>query len=160
LPGKPEWCTTHSDSVLFISALLILVVRVVELRQRKVAVQSLVLGAVILLAIVLNNRRLAFVSLALALLVMYLALEPSRRKRKVTMAVAVLVPLLLGYVLVGEEQTSGSALWRPAKSIISVFDQRDTSSLSRDIENENLIYTLQHHPILTNGFGHEYEYSP
>jgi hypothetical protein len=160
LPGKPEWCTTHSDSVLFVSAIVILGVRALELRKKAVVLQAIGFGAILLLAIVLNNRRLAFVSLAIAPLVIYLALDPSKRKRRVTLVLAALVPLLVGYVLVGSESSSTSALLKPAKSIASVLDQRDTSSISRDIENENLIYTLSRSPILTSGFGHEYEYSP
>ena len=160
LPNKPEWCTTHSDTVLFVSALVILFAHALEQRSRRVIVQGLVFGAIIFLGIVLNNRRLAFVSLGIAPLVIYLALDPSKRKRRVTMALAVAVPLLVGYVLVGSESTSESALLKPAKSIVSVLDQKDTSSQSRDIENENLIYTLQQSPILVRGFGHEYLASP
>lgn len=160
LPGKPEWCTTHSDTVLFVSALVILASRALELRQKKALLQLLGFGGIILLGIVLNNRRLAFVSLGVAPLIIYLALDPSRRKRRVTMALVALVPLLIGYVLVGAETTSKSPLFKPAKSIVSVLDQRDTSSISRDIENENLIYTLSQSPLVTRGFGHEYEYSP
>jgi hypothetical protein len=160
LPGKPEWCTTHSDTVLFVSALVILSTHALEQRRMKVIQRSLALGTVIFVGIILNNRRLAFVSLAIAPLVIYLALDPSRRKRRVTIALAALVPLLVGYVLVGSETTSDSALLKPAKSIASVLDQRDTSSIARDIENDNLIYTLGRSPILMSGFGHEYEYSP
>ncbi|HVH41039.1 MAG TPA: O-antigen ligase family protein, partial [Labilithrix sp.] len=160
LPGKPEWCTTHSDTVLFVSALVILFAHALEQRSKKAIRNGLLFGAVIFLGIVLNNRRLAFVSLALAPLVIYLALNPSKRKRRVTMALAVAVPLLVGYVLVGSEATSDSPLLKPAKSIVSVLDQRDTSSISRDIENENLIYTLRQSPIVTRGFGHEYLSSP
>jgi O-Antigen ligase len=160
LPGKPEWCTNHSDTVLFVSALVILFAHALEQRSKKVVVQSLAAGAVIFLGVVLNNRRLAFVSLAIAPLVIYLALDPSKRKRRVTMALVLLVPLLVGYVLIGSESTSDSPLLKPAKSISSILDQKDTSSLSRDIENENLIYTLQQSPLLTSGFGHEYESSP
>lgn len=160
LPGKPEWCTTHSDTVLFVSALVILLAHAIEQRSKKAIVNGLALGAVIFLGIVLNNRRLAFVSLGIAPLVIYLALDPSKRKRRVTMALAVAVPLLVGYVLVGSESSSESWLFKPAKSIVSVLDQKDTSSQSRDIENENLIYTLRQSPILTRGFGNEYLSSP
>ena len=160
LPGKPEWCTTHSDTVLFVSALVILLTHALEQRTRKVTIRAVALGAVIFLGVVLNNRRLAFVSLALAPLVIYLALDPSRRKRRVTLALGITVPLLIGYVLVGADATSDSALLKPAKSIVSVLDQRDSSSISRDIENENLIFTLGQSPLAPPGFGHEYEFSP
>jgi len=160
LPGKPEWCTTHSDSVLFVTSLIILITHALEQRRSKTTVRALALGALILFAIVLNNRRLAFVSLAAAPMVIYLALAPSRRKRRITAAMAILVPLLAGYVLVGSEINSSSPLLKPAKLVTSVLDQKDTSAISRDVENENLIYTLQLDPVVTKGFGHDYEFSP
>ncbi|MBX3227473.1 MAG: O-antigen ligase family protein [Labilithrix sp.] len=160
MPGKPEWCTNHSDTVLFVSALVILFAHALEQRRRHVTLRALGLGAFILFAIVLNNRRLAFVSLAIAPFLIYLALDPSKRKRRVTAALLLAAPVLAGYVLVGSEVSSSSAVFKPAKSIVSVLDQKDASSLSRDIENENLIYTLQESPVVMRGFGHEYDYSP
>jgi hypothetical protein len=160
LPGKPEWCTNHSDSVLFVSALVILFAHALEQRQKTITVRAIGIGALILFAIVLNNRRLAFVSLAIAPLVMYLALDPSKRKRRITAAMLVLAPLLAGYVFIGSETESNSAFFKPAKSIVSVLDQNDASSQSRDVENENLIYTLGQSPVMFRGFGHEYDYSP
>jgi hypothetical protein len=154
LPGKPEWCTTHSDTVLFVTALMIL------LAFAQKSWKTIGAAALILVAIVLNNRRLAFVSLGITPLAMYLALDPSKRKRRVTIALAVLAPLVLGYVLVGAEARSTSALLRPAKAIASVMNQKDTSAKSRDIENENLIYTLEQSPYVPSGFGHEYKFSP
>ena len=159
-PGKPEWCTTHSDSVLFVTAIIILVTHALEQRRQKTTLRALALGAVILFAIVLNNRRLAFVSLAAAPMIIYLALAPSKRKRRVTLGLALTVPLLVGYVLVGSEINSNSPLLKPAKLVTSVLDQKDTSAVSRDIENENLIYTLSLDPVVTKGFGHDYESSP
>ncbi|MDB4940920.1 MAG: hypothetical protein JWP97_454 [Labilithrix sp.] len=162
LPGKPEWCTNHSDSVLFVVALLVLLAHALEQRTRKTILRCLGLAAPILLGIVLNNRRLAFVSLAAAPLVLYLALRPSKWKRRITWILALTVPLVVGYVLVGSEINSPSPLLKPAKLVISVLDQKDNSSISRDIENENLIYTLRQAPVgvVTSGFGHEYQYSP
>lgn len=159
-PGQPEWCTNHSDTVLFVTALIILLTHSLEQHSTKVTMRSLGLGAIILFAIVLNNRRLAFVSLAAAPMVIYLALRPSRRKRRVTAMLAIGVPLLVGYVLIGSEINSGSSLLKPAKLVVSVLDQKDTSAVSRDIENENLIYTLRLDPVVTKGWGHDYEYSP
>jgi hypothetical protein len=163
LPGKPEWCTNHSDTVLFVSAMVILFVHALEQRRskkgRKMILQSLGLGAVIFLAIILNNRRLALVSLGIAPIVIYLALDPSKTKRRVTLALAVTAPLLVGYVIVGSETSSASPVFKPAKALMSITDQNDASAVSRDIENENLIYTLQKQPLV-RGFGHEYESSP
>jgi hypothetical protein len=159
-PGLPEWCTTHSDSVLFVVAILVLVTHAFEQRTARAIWRAILASAVILFAIVLNNRRLAFVSLSIAPAVIYLALKPSRRKRRVTTALVVAVPLLIAYVLVGSEINSTSTLLKPAKLVMSVLDQKDLSSLSRDVENENLIFTLTQGPFLSTGFGFEYQHSP
>ena len=160
LPGKPEWCTNHSDSVLFVTALMILLAHALEQRTRKVVIRAMMVAGPILLGLALNNRRLAFVSLGAAPLVIYLALKPSKRKRRVTWALAIAVPAMIGYVLIGSEIVSPSPFLKPAKLVVSVMDQKDNSSISRDIENENLIYTLRQDPVVTMGFGHEYQNSP
>ena len=157
---QPEWCTNHSDSVLFVTALAILLAHALEQRNRKTTLRCIGLGALIMSGIVFNNRRLAFVSLGAVPVIMYLALKPSKRKFRVTVAMAILIPLVVGYVLVGSEINSPSPLLKPAKLAMSVMDQKDTSAQSRDIENENLIYTLNQSPLLTTGFGHEYQNSP
>jgi len=100
-PGQPEWCTNHSDTVLFVVSIIILLTHSLEQHSTKVTLRSLGLGTIILFAIVLNNRRLAFVSLAAAPVVIYLALRPSRRKRRVTAAPAVRVPLPIAHLLGG-----------------------------------------------------------
>ncbi len=157
---QPEWCTNHSDTVLFVVALGILLAHALEQRHRRTTLRCLAAGAVIMAGIIFNNRRLAFVSLAAVPLVMYLALEPSKRKLRVTIALGLLIPVVIGYVLIGSEMTSRSVLLKPAKLVMSVVDQRDTSSEARDIENENLIYTLEQSPFVPSGFGHEYLHSP
>jgi hypothetical protein len=159
-PGLPEWCTTHSDSVLFVTSILIVVTHAFEQRSRRTIWRALGVSLFLLFAIGLNNRRLAFVSLSIAPAVIYLALKPSKRKRQVTTALAIAVPLAIGYVLIGSEINSTSPLVKPAKLVMSVLDQKDMSSISRDIENENLIYTLRQNPLLSTGFGFEYQYSP
>ncbi len=159
-PGLPEWCTTHSDTVLFVVSILIVVTHAFEQRTKRSIVRAIGCSALIMFAIVLNNRRLAFVSLSIAPAIIYLALRPSRRKRRVTAALVLAVPLMIGYVLIGSEINSPSTLLKPAKLVMSVLDQKDLSAQSRDIENENLIYTLRQSPLLTTGFGFEYQYSP
>jgi len=159
-PGLPEWCTNPSDSVLFVVAILIVVTHAFEQRTKRTIMRAAAVSAVILFAIVLNNRRLAFVSLSIAPAVIYLALKPSKRKRRVTTALLVSIPLVIGYVLIGSEISSPSPLLKPAKLVMSVLDQKDSSSLSRDIENENLIYTMRQSPLLPTGFGFNYQNSP
>ncbi|MCA9584954.1 MAG: O-antigen ligase family protein [Myxococcales bacterium] len=153
----PEWCTNHSDTVLFVTALLILVAHGLEQRKGKVILKCLAIGTVILAGIALNNRRLAFVSLGAAPVGMYLALKPSPRKTKVTILMTVLSVLAVAYVSIGSQIDSPSPLLKPARAVVSVMEQRDSSSKSRDIENENLIYTLKQSPLIGTGFGFEYK---
>jgi hypothetical protein len=159
-PGLPEWCTNHSDSVLFVVALLIVATHAFEQRTKRAITRALSVSALLLFAIVLNNRRLAFVSLAISPVVVYLALKPSKRKRRVTMAIAAAVPLVLAYLAIGVSVGSSSPIFKPARLVMSVLDQTDSSSISRDVENENLIYTLRQSPLLPTGFGFDYQYSP
>lgn len=159
-PGHPEWCTTHSDSVLFVISILIVVLHAFEQRTSRTIWRAIGISAFILFAMVLNNRRLAFVSLSIAPAAIYVALKPSKRKRRVTTALVVGIPLILAYVLIGSEINSTSPLLKPAKLVMSVLEQKDSSSLSRDIENENLIYTLDQNVVIPTGFGSEYQYSP
>lgn len=155
-----EWCTTHSDSVLFVVAILVVATQAFERPVKRNIRRALVVGGVLLLAMAANNRRLAFVSLGMAPAVIYLALRPSARKRRVTAAILAGVPLVVLYVVIGADIDSASPLLRPAKLVMSVLDQKDLSSLSRDVENENLVYTLRQNPLLPTGFGFNYQYSP
>jgi hypothetical protein len=159
-PGHPEWCTTHSDSVLFVISILIVVLHAFEQRTRRTIYRAIGISAIILFAMVLNNRRLAFVSLSIAPAAIYVALKPSKRKRRVTTALIIAIPLILAYILIGSEINSPSPFLKPAKLVMSVLEQRDSSSQSRDIENENLIYTLRQNVFVPTGFGSEYQYSP
>jgi hypothetical protein len=159
-PGLPEWCTNHSDSVLFVTAILIVVTTAMEARTRRAFMQAAAVTAALLFAIVLNHRRLAFVSLAMAPVPLYVAFRKSPIKRRVSSALAVLVPLALAYVALGSKLDSSSVLVQPAKLAMSIFDARDSSNLSRDIENENLIHTLSLRPLLSTGFGFDYQFSP
>jgi hypothetical protein len=159
-PGLPEWCTNHSDSVLFVTAILIVMTAAIEARTRRALMQAAAVTLALLFAIVLNHRRLAFVSLAMAPIPLYMAFQKSPMKRRVSAALAVLVPVALAYVAVGSKLDSSSVIVQPAKLAMSIFDARDTSNLSRDIENENLIYTLSLRPLLSTGFGFDYQYSP
>jgi hypothetical protein len=88
---------------------------------------------------------------------MYLSLRPSPTKRRVTRAAFFVVAMVLLYVIVGNQVEGDAPLWKPAKLAMSVLDQKDSSSESRDIENYNLIYTMSQSPVLGQGFGWEYK---
>lgn len=149
--------TTHADTVLFSTAIFVLLAYAIEDRQKKIVTRCLGLAAAVFLGVAFNNRRLAFVSLGAAPVMMYLSLKPSPTKQKVTRAAFIGVALILLYLIAGSQVEGDSPLFKPAKLAMSVLDQKDSSSESRDIENYNLIYTMSQSPLVGQGFGWEYK---
>ncbi len=147
----PEYVTTHSDSVLFVSAILIMMAFAIEERNKRTTIRAVGTSLLILVAIAMNNRRIAFVGLGAAPLLMYLALKPSAGKRRVTKWMLIAVPLVAAYAYFGSTQPG--PVFAPAKMAMSALNQSDASSDSRDIENDNLILTFAHNPVLGRGFG-------
>jgi hypothetical protein len=148
-----EYTTTHSDSILSVTAILVTAMLAVVRPSRGHLVLNLLAQPVLLLALVANDRRIAFVSLAgggLALLL----LSPPDLKRVLRRLALAAAPLLLAYVVVG--WGSSHPVFGPVQTVRSVVEQDDDSSKTRDIENYNLIRTLQANPLVGSGFGHEY----
>lgn len=152
---RPEYATTHGDSTTFAAALLVLGAHALELRSVRTYIRIAVVGGFVLAAMVFNNRRLAFASTAMALVGMYLTLPKSKIRRKVHKYVLTLGPLAAIYVFVGE--TIDHPIFAPARLALSAFNQKDDSSASRVIENENLLATLADAPFFGTGFGFEYK---
>jgi O-antigen ligase len=106
------------------------------------------------MAIVMNNRRLAFVGVGAGVITTFAVLHSSPFKRTVIRSLILFAPLFALYVKVGGN--SGSAIFAPAALIHSVMSGEDRSSITRDIENYNLIITLRENKIIGPGFGSEY----
>jgi O-Antigen ligase len=151
---NPTYVTTHSDTQLFVTALLLCVVG--WMFRRSASRWSLAaLALVPFLGIVLNNRRLAYVSLGANLVLLYVALPRSNLKRGLTRAGLIAMPLLILYTAIG--WGSSSRLFAPVHMLSTVVVSReDASTGTRDIENYNLIQTLKVHPLQGWGFGHPY----
>jgi hypothetical protein len=150
----PEYATTHGDSVIFDAAVLVVVANHIVVRSRRTFWRMVIVTLYMLTAITMNNRRLAFVGLGGGIVGMLMWLPPSPTKKRVLRAMLYLVPVFVAYVVFGAGQTG--PLYKPAKLVLSVLSQEDTSSDSRNIENDNLVATLQEHPITGSGFGWEY----
>jgi hypothetical protein len=151
----PPTMTTHSDTVLFATAIVALVSWSLEEREQKTIVRTVLIVAYLLLAVQLNNRRLAYVALAGSLVVLHLLLEASDFKRRVNRKLLMLAPIVALYLAVG--WGSNSPVFAPAKSFSSMFgEKQDASSKTRDIENYNLIVTLRDQKIAGSGWGHGY----
>lgn len=149
----PESMTGHEDSPLFVAVTLAwLAAWIHRPRLRTLPLTLLVVGWV-LIGMVVNNRRIAFVELAVGLLFLYLFLG-GPVKRLTNRALLVLLPAVALYLAVGMSRPRG--IFKPAALIMSVSKQTDGSSLTRDIENFNLIQTLKPVKVLGSGWGHEY----
>lgn len=150
---EPPTLTSHYDSVLMVVALLALVIRFLHGATWKNLGILLVVGGWIMLGIVLNNRRLAFVNIPVGLVCVLIMLRGPVKTgmRKVGYW---LLPLLAVYVMVGQNSTK--TFFKPARQIMSVTKQDDSSSGTRDIENFNLIWTLKQNKLVGAGWGHEY----
>jgi O-antigen ligase len=154
LGERPAYVNTHSDSMLYATAVVIVLAR---WNERRDAAGTLLLGLLPLFAagIYANNRRIVFVSLAVALITVYFLAPWNALKRTVTRAALLALPLIPLYVAVG--WNSSAKPFKPVQSLKSVVSgTADRSTATRDIENYNLMVTLRTNPLLGTGFGHEY----
>ena len=151
---RPFYATTHSDSVTFAMGVIVLAANAFEHRDKRSFWRAALLIPFIVMAIVMNNRRLAFVGVGAGVITTFALLRTSPFKRMIVRSLIVVAPLFAIYVKVGG--TSGSAFFAPAALINSLMSGEDRSSITRDIENYNLIITLKENKILGPGFGAEY----
>ncbi len=151
----PPTMTTHADTMLFVTAVVIMTSWALEERTSRAAIRALLVNAFILLAIQLNNRRLAYVSLIASLVLLYIVLRKDKFKKKLNVAMIGMMPLIGAYLAAGWE--SEADFFKPAKALSSIFGKKeDASSKTRNIENYNLIITLSDHIFTGSGWGHEY----
>jgi hypothetical protein len=149
----PAVATTHGDSLLFTSAVVILIGRFWERPVWRNGMLCVSILPLLFLGMVANNRRLAWVQLAASLLTLYFVSRRSLMKRFVARSVLVALPLIGLYVAAG--WNSSSKIFAPVKVFRSVGDaDTDGSTLFRDLENYNLLYTLRMNPVIGTGFGH------
>ncbi len=148
--------TTHADTVLFVTGMLVLVTNAMERRTLRAFFWMIALCIPLALAIKWNNRRLAYLSFIVGAALSYYVLPSTRFKRRLNLAMLLMLPLIAAYVVIGWGHTSG--MFKPVGAISTMFGtHEDTSSEMRDIENYNLIQTLKSDPIIGIGWGHEYK---
>ncbi len=151
---QAHYITTHSDSVLYVLVLVLLLHGLMEHRDLLRTLAFVTVAPFIGVVMILNDRRLAYVALIYALLAFVLLLR--RPLRGIFLKVGVAAsPLLLAYVVMG--LGSHSKIFAPVEALHSVGEQQDSSSKSREVEDLNLVYTLHGHPLFGRGFGHPYE---
>jgi hypothetical protein len=150
----PQYVTIHSDTVLFVTALMIAVSYWLAAPGRTSRILLWSTAAATAVGIVINGRRLAYVDVVACLGLIYFLLPKSPIKRTATRMAILAMPLLLIYCVVG--WGSSARIFAPVHALSTVASKQDRSSLTRDIENYNLLYTLKQNRLFGSGFGHEY----
>jgi hypothetical protein len=159
-PGRvkppPIYMTTHDDSLLFICAFLVLLTYALARARGRVWAIVVPLFGLIFYAMVLNNRRLAWLELVLVLACVYLILPKDRVRRRVNAFLVVAAPVILLYVAVGWGREG--AFFEPVRALSTSGSDNDASSLARQEEIRNLMYTLSvsGNPLLGTGWGVPY----
>lgn len=148
------YVTTHSDSVLWVVALAILIGRLLTTFRHQPQRGRAALALLLLAAITANNRRLAWVELGVVVAYAMWAMPPRLRRLRNRIGVIAL-PMLLAYTAAGLSAPP-SRIFMPVQALNSVNDEEDSSTLSREIENYNLYVTIRQGSPLGTGFGHEY----
>lgn len=147
--------TTHSDTALFVTGILIPVAYALENPTKKTVGFALFVLVYLAIVIQINNRRLAWVSLIVGFIVLYAMLPQGKIKAGVRRGALYLAPFMVAYIVVGWGRTEG--IFKPVGSLSTMFGKKeDASSETRNIENYNLIQTLKVNPLLGVGWGHEY----
>jgi hypothetical protein len=150
-----SYATSHTDSVLFAVCLAILFAMVLEMPSPRSWKLAAVLAPLYLWGAVANNRRLVWMELLMVAIFFWVVTPWRPTKRKLARAMLyTAIPLML-YVAAG--WNSGSRIFYPVQQIHSMIDaKRDASTLWRELENFNLIYTYGLSPIFGLGFGHPF----
>lgn len=151
----PDYATTHSDTVLFVTAAVAAAALWLEERTATAALICSAILAAVGAGILVNDRRLAFVSLGGAVAMLRFVLPPDGLRRTFDRLLVAAVPATIVYLAIGWR--SGSAFFGPARTVASLFSPADLSSSMRDIENFNLVVTWKQNPLLGMGLGHEYK---
>jgi hypothetical protein len=151
--GKLAFATSHGDSLLFAFATVFLIARFFEQPVRRYAVQALLVLPLLTAGMIANNRRLVWVEIVAAMLLLWVVSRRTVLKRFAANAVLLAMPLIVIYIAIGWEAPPGSKIFAPVQTFKSVDDQKDSSTLYRDLENYNLIATMRENPIVPIGFG-------
>ncbi len=156
-----EYATNHGDSLLFACAIAILAAPLFYKPTARHVRGFLLLAPVIVTGLVANDRRIAWLQVAIVMLVLLAMNGQSLFTRRAVHLVKLASPILLVYALVG--WASPSRVFAPVQLVRSVVQAErtdgsiDRSTLYRDIENFNLVYTFQSNPLLGTGFGHPFQ---
>ena len=158
---ESEYATNHGDSLLFACASALLLGPLFHRPTRRQIWSLVIFGGVIVAGIMANDRRIAWVQATFALAVLIFMNPQSVFSRRLRRFVTVAAPVLLIYIVLG--WSSPSRVFTPvqfARNLVRaerVDGSIDRSTLFRDVENFNLVYTFQGNPVLGTGLGHPFQ---
>jgi hypothetical protein len=151
-----DYMTTHDDSVLWVVAILILVLRLLRTKSFFERIGVLLFLALLLAAVQYNTRRLAWVSLVMGLVVFFVLLPPGKAKRSAVRAVSIIVPVVGLYAAIGWGRPE--SIFKPLAAFSSITTTEDESTKSRNVENLGLISTTKANGwLIGGGWGHQYD---
>ena len=152
----PPYMTTHDDSLLFVAGVAISLSWAIARGTGRAWLAAALASALLLYAIVLNDRRLAWIELLLAVVLMFL-LPQGKVRRRMTRSLLFAAPVLAVYTAVGWGREE--AAFAPLQAIASTSGYEDNSTLARQEEVRNLLYTMwvAGNPILGTGWGVPYQ---
>lgn len=146
------------EASMFWNGLIVLLIGLAifrgPVRQRRVL---LALLPIIIVALVANQRRAGFAALGLALAVGAAMLSTDPRLRRRVVWTSLILAVVLGSYGAAFWQAEESPLTMPVYAFRSIYepDEKDLwSNLWRQLENQNLEYTIRLSPLLGLGFGH------
>jgi hypothetical protein len=152
----PPYMTTHDDTLLFVAGLLVAWSWALARQTTGAALGTVAVSAWLLYAIVLNDRRLAWIELLLVA-ALVCALPRGRMRRRIGGALLAAAPVLAVYVAVGWGRSE--AVFAPVQALVTASGNEDPSSLARQEEVRNLLYTMSvaSNPVLGTGWGVPYQ---
>jgi O-Antigen ligase len=156
LSPYPMFMTSHADSLLFAAGVLVALCWAFARMRWTSWLAAAVVVPWLLVGMKVNNRRSAWIELAVSLVFGYLLLRRERRvRRRVNRWMLAAAPLLVVYVVVGWNRPG--PLFAPLRAVSTTTGEgEDVSSIARNEESMNLVYTYLENPLLGTGWGHPY----
>jgi hypothetical protein len=149
------YATTHHDSILFATAVVLIMSLVIHRAHKHAVRLALLLLPVLVAGMVNNGRRMVWVQIGLVFLTVYVVMPMTPTKRKLQKILLILAPFILVYVVAGWGSSDG--IFKPVATIRSVVDPAsDGSTMTREIEDFDLIYTIRAYPLFGTGYGNPY----
>ena len=159
LPYDLRTIIAHEDVIFIGAAIMLALVALLLGHRSRLVVTLLALQPLFLIAELLAYRRVAFIALGVMFLAVVLMAAFTRPRR--TAVLVAIVTVGLGLYLVSFWDATGPAA-EPLRALRSVVDASSTnledqaSSAWRDVEHQNIAYTIRQLPITGVGVGQRY----